>query len=130
MRLINNVFKTVVESLGVKIGEEFKIMNVTTGEVRVMKYMFNDKRLVYRVNGLWERSDMLDKLVYGDYTIIKTPVKRQRYYRYGNEYYSYDSLGNIKKYVWEYTPLNNEHKRSGKTFDTYEEALAAKESVR
>lgn len=124
--MTSSVFKMVVDGLGVSVGEEFKIMNVATGEVRTMKYMFNDKRLVYRVNGMWERSDMLDKLVYGDYEIIKIPTKKQRYYRYGNEYYSYDSLGNIRKYVWEYSPLNNEHKRSGKTFDTYEEALAAK----
>lgn len=124
--MINNVLKAVVDNLGVKIGEEFKIMNVSTGEIRTMKYMFNDKRLVYRINGMWERSDMLDKLVYGDYEIIKIPARKQRYYRYGDEYYSYDSLGNVKKFIWEYTPLNNEHKRSGTAFDTYEEALAAK----
>ena len=97
------------KKLGVKIGEEFKIMEVSSGLVRHMKYMFNDKRLVYRLDGNWERSDMLEKLVYSEYKIVKLSANKQRYYRYGNEYYSFDSLGNIKLFVWEYTPLNNEH---------------------
>ena len=121
----HEIVKYIADKLGVKIGEEFKIMDVSSGLVRNLRYMFNDQRLVYRTNGMWERSDMLEKLVYGEYKIIKMPTTKQRYYRYGNEYYSFDSLGNIKLFVWEYTPLNNEHKRAGLCFETHQEALEA-----
>lgn len=80
-----NYYKQVAEMLGVELNEEFSLKN-EDDETLTNKYKITEcSGLLFKCNDEWLKSGYIDKIICGDLTIVKLPLKpshMQKYYVY------------------------------------------------
>ena len=118
-----NKMNELVGLLGVKLGEEFNIVNSDGDYLKYNPYYFTEDCIVDSDG--FARNYLIIELITGDYTIEKAPFTPKD----GEEYYTYSFGGNDSPFNgrvllnnWEDSPIDKVNKLLGIVFKTEQEA--------
>lgn len=121
-----NLIPVITDCLGVRIGEEFDVNIPYKGQAKYHRYKLTNIGLLRRRNGVdWvSASGFLERLVCGDYEIIKLPFKPVLH----EEYWTYDRNWNFVTVAWSNNFFDYLALKNGCVFRTYDEVHDARMS--